>query len=191
MKNKLLLFLLSAMVMTACGDRDPAIGPRTMPKTSDEPETPAKPDTPSEPEDEDYPCAYGTPTARFTIKGRVTDAAGNPVGGIRITPVESWYHQIPTEWFIPDEEYIHRPFYEPEAVYTDKTGAYIIHNECFDHIPFFVVYRAEDVDGPDGGGEFAPHEAETEITEADRTAQGNWISEYTKEGEYITLTEQK
>lgn len=38
--------------------------------------------------EKEIPVAYGVPTARFTIKGTVTDPAGNPLEGIRITPVE-------------------------------------------------------------------------------------------------------
>lgn len=133
------------------------------------------------------PVEYGVPTARFTIKGTVTDSAGNPIRGIRLTPVEYWVHQVPTDWFIPDEEYIHEPFYKPQSVYTDETGAYAIRNDCFDHIPFHVVYRAEDTDGPANGGEFSPHDADVEITSADRTAEGGWVSEYWKEALDIVL----
>ncbi len=139
----------------------------------------------------DTPVEYGVPTARFTIKGKVTDPAGNPVRGIRIMPVEYWIHQVPTEWFIPDEEYIHQPFYNPAAVFTDEAGTYSIRNDCFDYMPFHVVYRAEDIDGAENGGAFAPQEADVEITSADRTAQSGWITDYTKEAAPIVLKEQE
>lgn len=141
--------------------------------------------------EDDVPVEYGVPMARFTIKGTVTDPAGNPIRNIRLTPVEFWIHQVPTEWFIPDNEYIHEPFYKPQAVYTDETGAYAIRDDCFGHIPFHVVYRAEDIDGPENGGAFVQQEADVEITSADRTAQSGWGSEYVKEAQPIVLKEQE
>lgn len=33
------------------------------------------------------PAMYGTPTAEFTVKGRVVDPDGNPVENIRVTPL--------------------------------------------------------------------------------------------------------
>ena len=137
--------------------------------------------------EKEIPVAYGVPTARFTIKGTVTDPAGNPLEGIRITPVEYRIRQVPTERFIPDVEYVHEPLYEPEAVYTDETGAYAIRDDCFDRIPFHVVYRAEDTDGPANGGEFVPRDVDVEITSADRTAQSGWVSEYAKEAAPVVL----
>lgn len=47
---------------------------------------------------------YGTPTARSSVKGQVTDSKGNPIASIRITPVEYRIYRIPDELFIPNEE---------------------------------------------------------------------------------------
>lgn len=141
--------------------------------------------------EKDMPVAYGVPPARFTIKGTVTDPAGNPIRNIRLTPVASWIHQVPTEWFIPDEQYIHEPFYMPQSVYTDETGAYAIRDDCFDHTPFHVVYRAEDIVGPENGGVFVLQEIDVEITSTDRTAQSGCVSEYVKEAQPIALKKQE
>lgn len=61
MKNKLLWFLLSLLGFgTACSDKD-----------SNSPD--------------DFLCAYGTPSATFSVKGKVTDEEGKPIPGIEVS----------------------------------------------------------------------------------------------------------
>ena len=50
------------------------------------------------------PVMYGTPTAEFTVKGRVVDPDGNPVENIRVTPLAAWRRTQATDTFIPDNE---------------------------------------------------------------------------------------
>lgn len=61
MKNKLIYAILSLLGLTMACSKD----------------------------DNGTECMYGTPTATFSVKGRVTDTEGKPLEGIRINIVET------------------------------------------------------------------------------------------------------
>lgn len=160
MKNKLLLLLLALLGFASCDTEEP---------------------------EEDLPVMYGTPTAYFTIKGRVTDEAGTPIRGILITPTEAWHRYAPDPDFLPDREVETAPLFS-EPIYTSETGEYELRNSCFDWNEFFVTVFVEDVDGPRNGGSFPWKYTDIEITREDRTEDDVWVSRYEKQAPDIVLT---
>ncbi len=148
MKNRLLLLLLGLLGFAGC--------------RSDEPE----------------PDMYGTPSARFTIKGRVGDSHGTPIPGIRVTPVD------PAE---VRPVVAGHPGNRPEA-FTSGTGEYEVSGSCFDRQEFFITLRMEDVDGEENGL-FDPKETDVAITQADRVGSDGWTSDYRKQAGDTHLTE--
>ena len=76
--------------------------------------------------EDEMTAEYGCPFATYSVKGKVTDEAGAPIPGIRVSL---------------DREYDYK--------YTDSDGrfAFVNHNTSF--VP--ETLRAEDVDGPENG----------------------------------------
>ena len=76
--------------------------------------------------EDEMTAEYGCPFATYSVKGKVTDKAGAPIPGIRVSL---------------DREYDYK--------YTDSDGrfAFVNHNTSF--VP--ETLRAEDVDGPENG----------------------------------------
>lgn len=147
MKNRLLLLLLALLGFTGCSD-------------SQEPE----------------PDMYGTPFARFTIKGRVKDSQGKPIQGIRVTSFET-----------PRKPAVMATLDGQSAVFTSLTGEYEVSGRCFDRDEFFVTLRMDDVDG-EKNGLFDTQEIDIGITQADRTHTGG-SPDYRKQAEDTTLAE--
>ena len=82
----------------------------------------------------DAPVEYGTPHADYIIKGMVTDEAGTPIQGIKITgPAPMVSSQL------------------NQSVLTDASGAFKL-----DEFMSIVggIITAEDIDGDANGGEF-------------------------------------
>lgn len=166
MKRKLILFLLPLLgFQVAC--------------SSDNPNAPDDPNG--------NLCLYGTPTAQFTIRGRVTDAAGKPVQGIEVTPLEAWHRNVPSDSFIPDNEVERDPVYPQETVSTSATGEYKIEGQCFDWRSYNVTLQVEDTDGPDNGGEFTTAKIDIPITASDCIEQGSRTSIYAKQADNIVI----
>ena len=106
--------------------------------------------------DEPQEDMYGTPYAEYTVKGRVTDAAGTPIAGIEVRR-PSWGS-------------------DPSAVRTDTRGAYTF--EADGNVLYMPpVLTFTDTDGPAGGGDFAGKEVEVAFAESDRTGpgEGSWM----------------
>ena len=79
--------------------------------------------------DEPQEDMYGTPYAEYTVKGRVTDAAGTPIAGIEVRR-SSWGS-------------------DPSAVRTDTRGAYTF--EADGNVLYMPpVLTFTDTDGPAG-----------------------------------------
>lgn len=166
MKNRILLLLLALLGLSSCNNdpdnKDPDV----------------------------TPVMYGTPTAYFTVKGRVTDTAGAPIRGILITPVEAWRCYAPDPDFIPDRKVETAPLFS-EPIYTSETGEYELRNTCFDWNEFFVTVLVEDVDGPRNGGSFPWKWTDIEITRENRTQDDGGVSRYEKQAPDIVLTPDK
>ncbi len=94
---------------------------------------------------------YGTPYAEYTVKGRVTDAAGRPIAGIEVQT-------------------------NGRAAVTDPQGAYTVagRSDILARAPFVTF---TDTDGPANGGDFAARQLEVRFSESDRTGQreGSWM----------------
>lgn len=75
-------------------------------------------------DDDDLICMYGTPTALFTLKGKVVDTQNNPVQGaqIRITP-----------------EYKEHAWMKADTVYTDNEGNYNWNNQRQSYRSYRVI----------------------------------------------------
>ena len=104
---------------------------------------------------------YGTPTADYLVKGRVTDLTTRaPLEHIRVVLHES----------------SENAYGRSDTVYSDNLGAYAIEFSTFpmDVQSFGMI--AEDVDGAANGGTYAPLETTATVLESDwdRTNAGNW-----------------
>lgn len=71
---------------------------------------------------EDMPLMYGTPTASFSIKGKVENVQGQALSGVRVVIPYSENCQRTTENFIPDTPVIINEI--PDTVYTNTEGRF-------------------------------------------------------------------
>ena len=88
-------------------------------------------------EDQTYVPMYGAPADRFQIRGQVTDEAGTPIQGIKMSLRQT---------FPRSEEY------GVDSVQTDASGSYLLMDRGF--LLYETKLIAEDVDGEANGGEF-------------------------------------
>ena len=110
---------------------------------------------------------YGTPYADFEIKGKVTDAStSGPLQGIEVSALDS--DAVPMV-----------------SVTTDVEGRFELTGSFFPAES--IVIRANDIDGEENGGLFAPA---TITVQLDRSAGGDgWYSgKYTAENVFVTLS---
>ena len=92
---------------------------------------------------------YGSPTAHYSVKGKVTDESGNPIQNLDVNlyGVSSYEGQ----------DYA-RPNSLP-PVKTDQKGTYLLEMSAFPYTT--VQVNVKDVDGPANGGEFASDSVRT------------------------------
>ena len=86
---------------------------------------------------------YGSPTAHFSVKGKVTDESGNPIQNIEVylygvTNYEGQDYAVPNPG---------------QPVMTDSKGTYLI--ERSDRPYSAIQVNVKDIDGASNGGEFA------------------------------------
>lgn len=107
--------------------------------------------------DEPQEDMYGSPYAEYSVKGRVTDAAGKAILGIEVK--RSFYSEA-----------------DPSAVRTDAQGAYVFEADG-DVLYQPPVLIFTDTDGPAGGGDFAAEEVEVVFTKENQTGggDGDWM----------------
>lgn len=67
-------------------------------------------------------CMYGTPTASYTIKGKVTDQAGQALSDIQIIVSDMEFSYEPRPDFIPDTPYGSHPV--NDTLYSGKEGEF-------------------------------------------------------------------
>ncbi len=86
---------------------------------------------------------YGSPTAHFSVKGKVTDESGNPIQNIEVNlyGVSSYEGQ---DYAVPNQV---------QPVKTDTKGTYLI--EMNDSPYTTIQVNVKDIDGAANGGEFA------------------------------------
>lgn len=104
--------------------------------------------------DEPQEDMYGTPYAEYTVKGRVTDAAGTPIAASKCgdRPGGS----------------------DPSAVRTDTRGAYTF--EADGNVLYMPpVLTFTDTDGPAGGGDFAGKRSRSPLRRATGRARAREV----------------
>ena len=86
---------------------------------------------------------YGSPSAHFSVKGKVTDESGNPIQNIEVNlyGVASYEGQ---DYAVPNQG---------QSVKTDTKGTYLI--EMNDRPYSAIQVNVKDIDGAANGGEFA------------------------------------
>jgi putative lipoprotein (rSAM/lipoprotein system) len=98
---------------------------------------------------------YGTPSATYVVKGKVTDETTNaPLKNIRVMLREN--DDIPQ--------------YPLDTVYTDELGAYRITFDGYVRENLSIYLKAEDVDGEANGGNYQAKEDVVDIKDS------NWKS---------------
>ena len=107
--------------------------------------------------DEPQEDMYGSPYAEYSVKGRVTDAAGKAIPGIEVK--RSFYSEA-----------------DPSAVRTDAQGTYVFEADG-DVLYQPPVLIFTDTDGTANGGDFAAEEVEVVFTKENQTGAGagNWM----------------
>ena len=91
------------------------------------------------------PCMYGSPSADWTVKGKVIDDAGNPVAGLQVV-LGNLYES--NENVIYDQE-----FWPLDTLKTGTDGLYAVDQHGF---PLNCLrIDVHDIDGKAGGGEYA------------------------------------
>ena len=106
---------------------------------------------------------YGTPTAQYSVKGRVTDEKGNSIQGLQVILGKRYYDN---SGVIYDQHY-----YLIDTLTTDSNGVY-----QYDSGKAFPVENLQvdvnDIDGTAGGGEF--NSATTVIKNIEYKGGSNW-----------------
>lgn len=126
------------------------------------------------------PVEYGVPTVRFHATGKVTDEAGNPIPGIKVTLINKQglrYHQM---------EGLN------DSTTTDAQGKFrtqAIHSVFVD----LKEVCFEDIDGPANGGEFeaATLSAEKMTSKQILPGKGHWDNGIQELSGNITLKKKK
>lgn len=100
---------------------------------------------------------YGVPYAEFTLRGSVSDEAQKkPVENIQVVLKPYKEHN-----------------YMNDTVYTDKDGKYLFNpQDAFGWEKIQII--AEDIDGEENGGSFAPKTEQLDMADVDFTNGDNW-----------------
>ena len=89
-------------------------------------------------------CMYGTPSANWTVKGKVIDETGNPVPGLQVVLGNRFDNE---PGVIYDQNYWPLDTLQtgPDGIYQIRSGGFPLSKLQID---------VKDIDGPDNGGEF-------------------------------------
>ena len=130
--------------------------------------------------DETQEDMYGTPYAEYTVKGRVTDAAGTPIAGIRL---------VPDKLISAAGAELEEELYGKTASYaTDAQGNYILHSESFPNGRATALrIVAEDIDGESNGGRFARRWVSVPFDKTHIVGDDGWTVTYSIDAPIITL----
>jgi len=88
---------------------------------------------------------YGTPTAQFSVKGKVTDEKGNAIQGLQVILGNRFYDNSSVTY---DHHY-----FPVDTLTTDSDGVYQFESSRISPIENLQV-DVNDIDGAAGGGEF-------------------------------------
>ncbi len=131
----------------------------------------------------DGPVEYGQPHIDFKASGKVTDASGKGIEGIRVA-VRQHLHFANSSSVIYDQN--DRDF--NDTLYTDSSGQYLLDRSAFSR-PDDVTVVFEDIDGEEHGGQFAPKTVTPEIRQT-KNGDKHWYGgTYTVEAD-VTLDKQ-
>lgn len=97
------------------------------------------------PEEEEMRLMYGTPTAQFSVKGKVTDEKGNAIQGLQVILGNRFYDNSSVTY---DHHY-----FPVDTLTTDSDGVYQFESSRISPIENLQV-DVNDIDGAAGGGEF-------------------------------------
>lgn len=101
---------------------------------------------------------YGTPSADYEIKGKVLDADGDPIKGIKITMKRDDNNPIP---------------FDMAQGFSLDNGEYKLQTKTFPLEEFILT--AEDIDGAENGGEFEEKTVELDFSKIEYTGdKGAW-----------------
>jgi len=94
---------------------------------------------------DEVPIEYGSPHAKFTVKGVVVNkATGIPIEGIRVTIPRVDHHQRPTGGFIPDQTVISKAI--NDTLYTKGNGDFTYNFEGFPtNDSINIIIKFEDI----------------------------------------------
>ena len=106
---------------------------------------------------------YGTPSAQFSVKGKVTDEKGKAIQGLQVILGERLYDSSSVIW---DKHY-----YPIDTLTTDSNGVYQFESGKVFPIENLQV-DVNDIDGPAGGGEF--NSATTVVKNITYKGGSNW-----------------
>lgn len=102
-------------------------------------------------------CEYGEPHVDFQASGKVTDASGKGIEGIRVA-VRQHRHYENSAGVIYDQN----DWYFNDTLYTDAGGQYLLNRDAFSS-PDDVTIVFEDIDGEEHGGQFASKTVTAEV----------------------------
>ena len=113
---------------------------------------------------------YGSPHINFQASGKVTDASGKGIEGIRVA-VRAHRHYENSPGVIYDQN----DWYDDDTLYTEADGRYrLIQSITSFTAPDDVTIVFEDVDGDEHGGSFASQTVMPEIKQTGK-GNGNWF----------------
>jgi putative lipoprotein (rSAM/lipoprotein system) len=108
----------------------------------------------------DAPVMYGTPSADYEIKGKVLDADGDPIKGIKV--------EVQTYVAGPEPIPIIRKFSLDDGTYDASVQTFPVSK---------LRLVAQDVDGAENGGEFVERTIELDFSKVEATGdKGAWYS---------------
>lgn len=108
----------------------------------------------------DIPVMYGVPSADYEMKGKVLDADGDPIKGIKI--------EVQTYIATPEARTIARKFSLDDGTYDINVSTFPVNK---------LRIIAQDVDGAENGGEFEEKTIELDFSKVEATGdKGAWYS---------------
>jgi putative lipoprotein (rSAM/lipoprotein system) len=116
----------------------------------------------------DAPEMYGTPWADYEVKGKVLDADGDPIKGIKVSLIEDQYNSQSTQSL--------------------ENGTFKV---SLGTIPFDKLkLTAQDIDGAENGGEFEEQTIELDFSKVEATGDKDaWYNGTKSIEKYIVMQE--
>lgn len=114
------------------------------------------------------PVMYGSPSTTYEVKGKVLDADGNPINGIKIVLTDDPYDIAESQ--------------------SSENGDYRIRHTTFPTHRLHLT--AEDIDGVKNGGEFETQTVELDFSKVEATGdKGEWHYGTKSLEKYIVMQE--